>query len=218
MGGQAVNVPAPSRHTRTALTGAAGVVVNYQTGTTVVLTGDSLSRWLDCLEHSEAPALVTVRPSETSWGGRVSHPLGWTLRHRPPWSWRIAASVLLAGTLATRHLGRGRTRFGRLVRLAEAGRNLPRPTRAHASLAVQSVRWAARLFPARVACLEESTTAALLLAAGGRGGAWRHGVATDPIRMHAWICDVHGQPVEEPAQTGDYSPINGPEPTSKRYR
>lgn len=217
LGGQTVNFPAPSRHTRTALTGAAGVVVNYRTGTTVVLTGDSLSRWLDCLEHSEAPAPVTVRPSETSWGtsessARLDAPAP------PPWSWRIAASVLLAGTLATRHLGRGRTRFGRLVRLAEAGRDLPRPTRAHASLAVRSVRWAARLFPARVACLEESTTAALLLAAGGRGGAWRHGVVTDPIRMHAWICDVHGQPVEEPDQTGDYSPINGTEPTSKRYR
>ncbi|WP_240957576.1 lasso peptide biosynthesis B2 protein [Streptomyces barkulensis] len=183
----------------------------------MVLTGDSLSRWLDRLERGEAPAPVTVRPSETSWGtsessARLDAPAP------PPWSWRIAASVLLAGTLVTRHLGRGRTRFGRLVRLAEVGRNLPGPTRAHAGLAVRSVRWAARLFPARVACLEESTTAALLLAIGGRGGAWRHGVATDPIRMHAWICDVHGRPVEEPDQTGDYSPINGTEPASKRYR
>ncbi|MFI9647031.1 lasso peptide biosynthesis B2 protein [Streptomyces sp. NPDC052040] len=127
----------------------------------------------------------------------------------------MAATVALGVTLTTRHLGRRRTRFGRLVRLAEGGRTLPPPSRAHARLAVRSVRWAARLFPARVACLEESTSAALLLAAGGRGGAWRHGVATDPIRMHAWICDVHGQPVEEPDQTGEYTPVNRAGPTSK---
>ncbi|MBB5937326.1 lasso peptide biosynthesis B2 protein [Streptomyces zagrosensis] len=212
-----MNVPVPSRHTRTALAAAVGVVVNYRFGTTVVLTGDSLTRWLASLEHSEAPAPITVRASQVSWGTRESSARLDTLTP-PPWSWRIAATVLLAGTLAARHLGRRRTRFGRLVRLAEAGRNLPYPNRTHASLAVRSVRWVARAFPARVACLEESTTAALLLAAGGRGGAWRHGVATDPIRMHAWICDVHGQPVEEPVQTGDYTPINGSEPTSKRYR
>ncbi|WP_257142122.1 lasso peptide biosynthesis B2 protein [Streptomyces sp. sk226] len=128
----------------------------------------------------------------------------------------MAATVALGVTLTTRHLGRRRTRFGRLVRLAEAGRTLPPPSRAHARLAIRSVRWAARLFPARVACLEESTSAVLLLAAGGRGGAWRHGVATDPIRMHAWICDVHGQPVEEPDQTGEYTPVNRAGPTSKR--
>ncbi len=212
-----MNVPAPSRHTRTALAAEAGVVVNYRTGTTVVLTGDSLARWLGSLERGEAPAPVTVRASEISWGTSESS-VRLDLPAPPPWSWRIAATVLLTGTLTARWLGPRRTRFGRLVRLAEAGSALPPPTRAHASLAVRSVRWAARLFPARVACLEESTAAALLLAAGGRGGAWRHGVATDPIRMHAWICDVHGQPIEEPAQTGDYSPINGPEPTSKRYR
>ncbi|MBH5337768.1 lasso peptide biosynthesis B2 protein [Streptomyces pactum] len=209
MGEEAVKVPAPTRYTRTALAANVGVVVNYRTGTTVVLTGDALSRWLESLEHSQAPAPVTVRPSEISWGtsessARLETPAP------PPWPWRLAATALLLTTLAARHLGRERTRFGRLVRLAEAGRSLPPPTREHASLAVRSVRWVARAFPARVACLEESTTAALLLAVGGRGGAWRHGIATDPIRMHAWICDSHDQPVEEPVQTGDYSPINGP--------
>jgi hypothetical protein len=213
-----VNVPAASRHTRTALTSTVGVVINYRTGTTLVLTGDSLLRWLDSLPHSGAPAPVTVRPSEISWGTSESSARLDNTPAPATWSWRVAATVLLAVTLATRHLGRRRTRFGRMVRLAEAGRALPLPSRTHASLAVRSVRWAAGFFPARVACLEESTTAALLLAAGGRGGAWRHGVATDPIRMHAWICDVDGRPVEEPDQTGDYSPINGPEPTSKRCR
>ncbi|MFE2375922.1 lasso peptide biosynthesis B2 protein [Streptomyces sp. NPDC059398] len=209
-----MNIPVASRHTRTALTGPVGVVVNYRTGSTVVLTGEPLSHWLDSLKDGDAPPPVTVRPSESSWGtSEASAHLDAV--DLAPWSWRMAATVALAFTLTTRHLGRRRTRFGRLVRLAEMGRTLPPPSRAHASLAVRSVRWAARFFPARVACLEESATAALLLAAGGRGGAWRHGMATDPIRMHAWICDVHGQPVEEPDQTGDYSPINGPEPTSK---
>ena len=168
------------------------------------------------MEDSDAPPPVTVRPSESSWGtSEASAHLD--AADLTPWSWRVAATVALALTLTTRHLGRRRTRFGRLVRLAETGRTLPHPSPTHAALAVRSVRWAARFFPARVACLEESTAAALLLAAGGRGGAWRHGIATDPIRMHAWICDVHGQPVEEPDQTGDYSPINGPGPTSKGH-
>ncbi|MGA5701802.1 lasso peptide biosynthesis B2 protein [Peterkaempfera bronchialis] len=86
-------------------------------------------------------------------------------------------------------------RFGRLRQLAEVGCGLPPPTAGRARPAVRSVRWAARAFPARVACLEESTAASLLLALGGRGGVWRHGVATDPIRLHAWICDLRGQPV-----------------------
>ncbi|WP_435243356.1 lasso peptide biosynthesis B2 protein [Streptomyces cucumeris] len=211
-----VNVPSPTRYTRTALAAHVGVIVDYRTGTTVVLTGDSLSRWLSALKQSEAPAPVAVPASEVSWGTSES-PARLETPAAPSWPWRIAAMGLLVSTLAVLRLGSARTRFGRLVRLAQVGRSLPPPSREHASLAVRSIRWAAHAVPARVACLEESTAAALLLAVGGRGGAWRHGVATDPIRMHAWICDRHDQPVEEPAQTYAYSPINEPKPTSKRY-
>ncbi|WP_198663522.1 lasso peptide biosynthesis B2 protein [Jiangella endophytica] len=62
--------------------------------------------------------------------------------------------------------------------------------------------------PARVACLEESVAANLLLAAAGRRGCWTHGAATDPLRFHAWLADGEGRPVEEPPDTELYTPIN----------
>ncbi|QDY77096.1 lasso peptide biosynthesis B2 protein [Streptomyces qinzhouensis] len=209
--------PLPNRHTRTAIIDHAGVVIDYRTGSTTVLTGASLVHWLDVLDHTAAPAPVTVRPSAISWGADES-PACLTPCPRPPWRWALAATVLLLCTLSIRHLGRPGTRFGRLVRLAEAGRNLPPPPREQAALAVRSVRWAARTLPARVACLEESTAASLLLACCGRGGVWRHGIATDPIRLHAWVCDVHDRPVEEPDRTDDYTPLNTPSVKAKRYR
>jgi hypothetical protein len=202
-----VTLPTPTKHTRTALTGRAGVVVNYRTGDTIVLTGGSLTRWLASLEHSAAPAPVTVRASVVSWGTNEA-PARLKSVGPPPWAWRVGAAAVLVATLATREGGRPGTKFGRLRRLAEVGCGLPPATTAHARLAVRSIRWAARALPARVACLEESTAASLLLALGGRGGAWRHGVATDPIRLHAWISDINGRPVEEPEHTGDYTPIN----------
>ncbi|GAA3042431.1 hypothetical protein GCM10020229_79240 [Kitasatospora albolonga] len=209
MGANAVTLPSPTRHTRTALTGRAGVIVNYRTGETVVLTGDTLTRWLASLEHSSAPAPVAIRESKVSWGTNETAARLESVSP-PPWAWRMAAAAALLTTLAAREVGRPGKRFGRLRRLAETGRDLPAATTAHARLALLSVRWVARVFPARVACLEESTAASLLLALGGRGSAWRHGVATDPIRLHAWICDIHGRPVEEPEHTGDYTPINEP--------
>ncbi|MFI1885015.1 lasso peptide biosynthesis B2 protein [Streptomyces jumonjinensis] len=209
--------PVPDEHTRTALTGEAGVIVNYRTGETVVLTGGALARRLVSLESSAAPAPVPVRTSELSWGTHES-PARLEPPAPPPWPFRLAAMTLLVTTLVVRQFGRRRTRFGRLVRLAETGKNLPPASSEYATLVVRSVRWAARALPARIACLEESTAAALLLAAGGRGRAWRHGIATDPIRLHAWICDMHGRPIEEPVQTGHYTPINEPEFMWKRNR
>jgi len=199
--------PQPTADTVTALTRHAGVVVDYRSGTTVLLTGDALSRWLAALDRSPAPTPVTVLDSSVSWG-TSEVPVRLSVLDRPPLPWRLAATAALATTLAVRTLGPRSERFGRLRRLAEMGNALPPPTAAHARLAVRAVRWAARNVPARVACLEESVAAALLLTVGGRGGAWRHGVATDPVRLHAWICDREDRPVEEPAHTDQYTPIN----------
>jgi hypothetical protein len=212
-----MTTPLPNRHTRTAVIDRAGVIVDYRTGSTTVLTGTSLARWLDALESSAAPAPVTVHASMISWGASESAACLPRLS-RPPWRWVAAATVLLLCTLSVRQFGSRGSRFGRLVRLAEVGRNLPPPPRGQAALAVRSVRWVARVLPARVACLEESTVASLLLACWGRGGVWRHGIATDPIRLHAWICDAQARPVEEPDQTDDYTPLNIPAATAKRYR
>ncbi|WP_033259392.1 MULTISPECIES: lasso peptide biosynthesis B2 protein [Kitasatospora] len=199
--------PLPTVHTVTALTRRAGVVVNYRNGETVLLTGDALNRWLAALENSPAPAPVLVHDPAVSWG-TSEVPVRLPAVGRPPLAWRIAATAVLATTLAVRTAGPRSERFGRLRRLAETGSALPPPSAAHASLAVRSIRWAAGNVPARVACLEESAAAALLLTLGGRGGVWRHGIATDPIRLHAWICDGDGRPVEEPAHTDHYTPIN----------
>ncbi|MER7045222.1 lasso peptide biosynthesis B2 protein [Streptomyces jumonjinensis] len=212
-----MTAPVPNRHTHTAIIERTGVIIDYRTGSTTVLTGTALARWLDALEQSAAPAPVTVQASAISWGTSESAAC-LPFLPRPPWRWALAATVLLLCTLGVRQLGSRRTRFGRLVRLAEAGRNLSPPPREQAALAVRSVRWVARFLPARVACLEESTAASLLLACRGRGGAWRHGIATDPIRLHAWICDIHARPVEEPDQTDDYTPLNTPAATAKRHR
>ncbi|GAB3165195.1 hypothetical protein GCM10027059_22530 [Myceligenerans halotolerans] len=66
------------------------------------------------------------------------------------------------------------------------------------------MRAAARWAPGRVACLEESVAAVVMLATRGHSVTWCHGVATDPYALHAWIqCD--GQPVAEPASTSQYT-------------
>ncbi|MBV9163468.1 MAG: lasso peptide biosynthesis B2 protein [Pseudonocardiales bacterium] len=64
----------------------------------------------------------------------------------------------------------------------------------------------ARCIPANVACFEESTSAAVALALSGRHAGWRHGIVSDPVRMHAWI-EVDGQPVGEPPSTRRYTPL-----------
>ncbi|MFD8987870.1 lasso peptide biosynthesis B2 protein [Streptomyces goshikiensis] len=200
-------IPVPTAETRTAVTDRAGVIVNYRTGATVVLTGGALDEWLSAVRQGNAPKPVVVTNPGASWG---THETAARLESHgsPPWPWRVAALACVALTLTVRQTGRSEYRFGRLVRLASVGGALPPASAVHARTAVRSVRWAARAIPARVACLEESTAASVLLAAGGRGNAWRHGVAADPIRLHAWICDEHGRPVEEPGHTGDYTPIN----------
>ena len=68
-------------------------------------------------------------------------------------------------------------------------------------LAVHAVRRAGLVAPGRVACLEESAAAVVLLAASRQGVTWRHGAAADPVRLHAWVETDHGHPVAEPPST-----------------
>lgn len=72
--------------------------------------------------------------------------------------------------------------------------------------ALHVVRHAARFFPARVACLEESVSAMLTLSLAGYRASWCHGVAADPLRLHAWI-EADGKRVGEPASTELFTPI-----------
>lgn len=128
-----------------------------------------------------------------------------------PLRWRLGAVPAVLVTASVGLAGPRRGRFSRLVRLARVGRSLRPAQDAQAKHAVRAVRWASLLIPARWACLEQSAAAAVLLAAAGLRAEWRHGIATDPVRLHAWIADLDGQPVEEPADTNLYTPTYTPD-------
>ena len=118
------------------------------------------------------------------------------------------AAVTVALTLAVQHLGRGRCRMARILRLLTlAHTHCLRPATAEqAEQAVYAVRRIGLLVPGRVACLEESVASVLLLAASRVRVDWCHGVAADPIRLHAWVETDHG-PVAEPPSTARYTSI-----------
>ncbi|WP_232788977.1 lasso peptide biosynthesis B2 protein [Streptomyces odonnellii] len=154
--------------------------------------------------------VVRLREAVLSWGtveqsAVLPDPVSIPLR------WRLGAVPVVLFTAAAWAAGSRRGRFSRLVRLACAGHDLPPATECQARYAVRAVRWAARLMPMRWACMEDSTAAALLLTVARRRGEWRHGVATDPIRLHAWIADPEGGPVEESPDTALYTPTYTPD-------
>ncbi|MED7952865.1 lasso peptide biosynthesis B2 protein [Kitasatospora sp. NPDC058201] len=76
-----------------------------------------------------------------------------------------------------------------------------------AKAAVLAVRAAGWHSPARTACLEESVATVLLLATRRLAVTWCHGVAADPVRLHAWVQTEDGAPVAEPSSTGAYTPV-----------
>ncbi|MFE9244413.1 lasso peptide biosynthesis B2 protein [Nocardiopsis sp. NPDC006938] len=154
------------------------------------------------------PAPMTGAPWAPSWGtyelaaGREELP-------RAPTMATVVAAPALVVVLAVLSAGRTTTRMARLVRLLTwATRRAARQaTVEQASSIVHAVRRVGRLAPGRVACLEESAAASLALAACGRTVTWRHGVAADPIRLHAWV-ETDGQsPVAEPPSTARYTPL-----------
>jgi hypothetical protein len=90
-----------------------------------------------------------------------------------------------------------------LVRLTRGGRSrfawCRRPaSEPEAEAVIGAVAWAARRYPGRAACLEQSLAAVLLVAAGRRRLDWCLGAATDPYRFHAWV-EAAGRPVQSPA-------------------
>lgn len=73
--------------------------------------------------------------------------------------------------------------------------------------ALHAVDAGAALLPFRVACLERSLAALLLLAARRRGVTWRMGVRTPPITTHAWLADAAGEPIGESSPVAGYRPL-----------
>ncbi|WP_438488323.1 lasso peptide biosynthesis B2 protein [Streptomyces sp. S186] len=201
----------PAAHTVVAITANARVIINYT-------TGDTELRRLD--GRPVAGTVVHIQPSTPTWGTTETRAT-LTPNGSAPARWRLAAILAVLLTAAARACGRRRRRFSRLVRLACMGRHLAPATYAQAECAVRAVRWASYAMPTAWACLEESAAAAALLALAGRRAEWRHGVATDPVRLHAWIVDSRGRPVEEPEDTllytATYTP-DGPGPARRARR
>jgi Transglutaminase-like superfamily len=228
-------VPAP--WLRTVKTPVVALIVDYRDGEVTLLADDVMRAWYACVEphhasaslrpvdpHHEyfaeqgwlvspgahldsAPAPIPLAEPVPSWGTQEAVaellPPGDFPRH-----WGLLGFTSVLVVLLARELGPANRQFARLRWLTRLGRSLPLATDDQAMYAVRAVRHAARLLPARVACLEESVAVTMVLAAMGKRSSWRHGVAVDPVRLHAWIADRSGEPVEEPADTAQYTTIN----------
>lgn len=146
-------------------------------------------------------------PASPSWGTQDS-PAALPPIPRAPLRWYVlgflALLVVLGGGLRSRQSAFVRTR--RLVQRTKAG------TADHATAvrAADAVRRMGRLLPLRVACWEEAAATTLVLRWAGHRAAFRHGVATDPVRLHAWI-EVGGRPVAESEDITDYTPFEDPD-------
>ncbi|MBU3863574.1 lasso peptide biosynthesis B2 protein [Streptomyces sp. 4503] len=184
-----------------ALTPHACVTIDYDTGRTELrpLSG-----------QPPAGTVVQVAAAVPTWG-TTDAPATLPRWAPVPLRWRLAALPAVLLTTAVRTCGPRRRRFRRLVRLACCGRYFTPATTRQVHYAVRATRWASRAIPTRWACLEQSAAAAVLLALAGRRGEWRHGVATDPIRLHAWLVNRYGRPVEEPPDTSLYTPTHTPD-------
>lgn len=186
-----------------ATTSTTCVLIDYDTGRTELRPASTESTAL-------AAFVVPVPESLVTWG-TIEQRAALPQLPNIPLAWRVAALPAVALTAAVLVAGRRRSRFRRLIKLARTGRSLPPASEYQARYAVCAVRWAARRIPARWACLEESTSAAVLLTFTRRRAEWRHGIAMDPARLHAWIVGPDGKPVEEPSDTALYTATYTPD-------
>lgn len=120
------------------------------------------------------------------------------------------AVLAVATTIVVAHLGRSHHRLLRLQLLVRAARRLVIWPASHddATTAVNAVRRVARVVPARFACLEESVAAIVLLGLQRSGATWCHGIASDPVRLHAWVHIEQCGPVAEPEEIRYFTVIN----------
>jgi len=153
------------------------------------------------------PSPIFGQPWSLSFGtqevenGRVILP-------RVPGQFLVLAGLALVLTLAIRHIGGCATSMHRVLRaLRWAACWTDRTaTVAEVRQVVHAVRRVGQLVPGRVACLEESAAVVLTLAMSRRGVTWCHGVAADPVRLHAWV-EVNREPVAEPSSTLRYTTL-----------
>ncbi|MFJ1754224.1 lasso peptide biosynthesis B2 protein [Kitasatospora sp. NPDC088134] len=150
----------------------------------------------------------TVEAPRASWGSEEFR-AGLTPPVPVPRTRTLAAAAALSVVHAVKATGPAHEAMGRVLKLVHsvstAGRT-PATTR-EAEQSVHAVRSAGWYSPGRTNCLEESAASMLLLRLSGRRAVWRHGVAPDPIRLHAWIETVDGGPVAESTSVGLFTAI-----------
>lgn len=121
----------------------------------------------------------------------------------------LVAGFGLSLVLIAEAAGRKQRRMLRILTLLHWASKLgQRPAgESETAAAVAAIRAVTRPIPARVACLEESAAAFVALALTGRQARWCHGVAADPIRLHAWLETHNGQSPAEPPATSRYTAL-----------
>ncbi|MFI8432550.1 lasso peptide biosynthesis B2 protein [Streptomyces sp. NPDC079020] len=206
------------------------VLIDYRTGRVRCLLPKSAAHWQDAARSGHLTAMPlplaahllhvgALRPTSkpVSWGppvsapapapswGSAEHPAGLTRAARP---FTTTAGAALAATWAIERAGSRKSVMNRLILALRASVCAARrpASPAEATEAVLSIRRSAWHAPVRTACLEESVAAVLLLSAHRLSVVWCHGIAADPVRLHAWVQTVDGGPVAEPPSTLDYTP------------
>lgn len=220
-----------SGHVQSADLGSAVVLLDRRTGRVETLLGWARLTWLSLARTADAAALtgrqhdlvrrlvadqvLLLAPAPRPWAvlTGASTQASWGTQEVPgsipprvatgPAS-TILATAALGGVLIARHLGRRSRSFARITALLATATRLPARAASAADVAraLHCVRNVALIMPFRVACLEETAAAMLALAVCGRRAGWCHGIAADPIRLHAWL-SVDGRPSASPrAPTG----------------
>jgi hypothetical protein len=219
------------RHVRAADLGHLLVLIDYRTGSAQALPAPAARQWnaaartgaldsasvplgrqllaLGLLNPTSTPvpwpAAVRVCSASASWGS-TEHPAGTVRPPRGPLAGTLAAGTALTATFAaTRRRDGMRHALALLTTACTTTDQAATP--AQAAAAVTAVRRAGWYSPGRTACLEESVAAVLLLAARRRRVRWCHGIASDPVRLHAWVQTVDGADVAEPSSTRAYTPV-----------
>ncbi|USY17462.1 lasso peptide biosynthesis B2 protein [Nocardiopsis exhalans] len=166
-------------------------------GAGVLIQGDNPGAW-----DSARPGV----PSSPSWGTRDS-PAALEPIPRASLRWYALGSLALLAVLSG-GLGGRRSAFTRTRRLVWKT-TADATDHAVALEAAHAVRKVGRLLPLRVACWEEAAATSIALRWAGYRSAFRHGAATDPVRLHAWV-EVGGRAVAESDDITDYTPFEEP--------
>lgn len=141
--------------------------------------------------------LITITPQEPTVGAVavMAEPDAATTGRRPGWLMVAAAWVfLVVASVLVKHS------FRVSFALVQASRRRwchQEPTLTRAERVVFAVSRAARMYPGRAACLEQSLAAVLMASARRWRLDWCIGSAHDPYRFHAWA-EVSGQVAGSP--------------------